>query len=644
MRWQTKLLLAVLLIVVVGGGYRIWWITNATHSVTRYNKPPDRDKLDLKDDKVSDKNPVFDETLVDSRPLGDWEINKSAAVIRLDCPMLKPDVDADLLVLRASYTAAIKAARKQGLELLPSANMLDGAAKQIDDGLVAAIDLAFYRGELGMGPAVPDFVRAVFDKLPPGSPARPFLAAALELAEKPVELPAEQVDQKDFHLAVFNSNKALSKPISFYNWTPELQRVWRFYRFLQTESEDDGPFVVVHRDVAAVLGADPALLEQYRTVNGFFGRLSNPMICVSADMMIGSNETVVQLAEKHGTRRPTVAFFPPSTSRETELFDRLLNENALPPDMNLMGELIRRIRSGDVDLAPDDAAGWYQYQVYALETMLLPAKGQEKDKLLLTANYKKRLVEAFKALVTKRRETHARFGAIVASLGGPAPPAEVPVRPRLRIEPCATFYLRTARAYGFLEDLLIATVGEERLSGLHGLKKGGEREMSLAKELAAIRERFYGFYLVACEDIGMRPQFLDGEPVDEAAAKQAALAWLDTCGGDSDLARDTRVSVPIFIDLENLRTRIWATLGVRLARLNASYPYNRAPMWRPRGSDVEWQEVKAYNLEASRYVIAVDEFAEIELDGLNALTRDELRKACDKYKTKEKIVKALSRR
>ena len=35
-------------------------------------------------------------------------------------------------------------------------------------------------------------------------------------------------------------------------------------------------------------------------------------------------------------------------------------------------------------------------------------KGDENPKLLLTKTYKKRMLEAFQALMTKRRETHAR--------------------------------------------------------------------------------------------------------------------------------------------------------------------------------------------------------------------------------------------
>lgn len=237
---------------------------------------------------------------------------------------------------------------------------------------------------------------------------------------------------------------------------------------------------------------------------------------------------------------------------------------------------------------------------------------------MLTASYKKRLVEAFKALVTKRRETHARQLAV--GTDGAAELAPGDVTPRLRVEPCATFYLRTARAYAFLENFLTAMVGQDRLKKLHGLKKDGPRELPLAEELAALRERFYGFYLVSCEDIGMRPKFLEGELVVEAEAKATALAWLTTLQDEPDLARDTRVAVPI-LRLVRDKTRLWATLGVRLARLDATYA--RAPKVRPWGQNTEdraWRDPESWQLGDSHFVIPVDEFAEFELDGSNVLT------------------------
>jgi hypothetical protein len=292
-----------------------------------------------------------------------------------------------------------------------------------------------------------------------------------------------------------------------------------------------------------------------------------------------------------------------------------------------------------VDLQPGKNDGWYQHQAYALETFLLPSRGQEEPKLLLTSSYKKRLVEAFQALITKRRETHAR--QLDAAKAAMAPLGRGEVRPRLWVEPCATFYLRTARAYAFLENFLLATVGKESLAKLHGLRENGQREPNLAVELVAMRDRFYGFYLVACEDIGLKPQFLAEEPVDEAAAKQAALDWLAKLETDPDLACDTRVSVPIFQDLQRGKTRLWATLGVRLSRLDVSYA--RPPKVRPKDGSADWKEPEPYQVGEGHYVIAVDEFAEIELSGSASLTRDELRAACDEHKTKDAIVPALSK-
>jgi len=467
------------IVPLVGFGlHTLWWHANFyVREHIDYDQPPERDELKLVDDKLGDKTPAFDETLVDSRALGDWEVNASAAVIRLDCPMVKPDTQEALLVLRPSYADAVKTAKRQGLELLPSANLLDGAAKQFDDGLYAAVDLACFRGELGPGPAAVQVVKDIFGKLPEGSPARPFLAAALELAGEKVDLSPSEARQKKSLLDDFQGDPTQSKPISFYTWTPELGRLWRFYRFLQHEF--DGQSLGVPAAVAAVLQQNPDLLKQYRELNAFYGRLTNPMICLPADALIDSDVPLSELANKLGARRPTVAVFPPSTSRETELFERMFPAG-LPAGVNLMGELIRRIRSGEVKLEPGKDDGWYQHQVYALETMLLPSRGQEDEKLLLTAAYKGRLVEAFKALITKRRETHAR--QLGKSKGGkpPSPLEYGELRPRLRIEPCATFYLRTARVYAFLRDFLEAAAGREALSKLHGLREGGPRGPNLA--------------------------------------------------------------------------------------------------------------------------------------------------------------------
>jgi hypothetical protein len=640
--WVLVLILVLAVAAAVGlgiGGYQLWW--HAKYYIverTEYHPPDSGDELTFVDDRLQDKTPTWDPELIHPEPIGEegnrWQVNQSAAVIKLDCPMLKPDRDRELLLLRPSYAAAMQAARKQGWNLLPSANLLDGAAKQFDDGLYAALDQAAFRGELGLAPAAPNFIEAVFGKLDAGSPARAYLAVALELAQRKPQLPADQQQQAARWKKAFESDQARSKPISFYTWTPELQKVWRFYRFLQYPFVDD---LTVPRDIAAVLAADADLRKQYAALTGFYARLTNPLICLSVEQLIGTNESLEALAKKHRAREQAVAVFPPSTSREAELFNQAF-PLGLPAGTNLMARLIHAIRSGEVKLEPTEGDGWYQYQVYALETLLLPSKGQEEDKLLLTASYKKRLVEAFKALITKRRETHARQGAMAGDKASAPLPEQV--QPRLRIEPCATFYLRTARAYGFLRNFLHASVGQDRLAQLHGLKKDGLREPTLADELDLLRQRFYGLYLITCEDIGMRPRLLPDELVDEQAAKEAALAWIKNLEHDPDLARDTRVSVPIYTARLQNKTRLWATLGIRFARLEASYA--RPPKVRPQDGGQDWQEAEPDTLSKSHYVIAVDEFSEFELPGSASLTRNELRALCDRHQTKEEIVEALS--
>jgi hypothetical protein len=641
MRPNTKRLIAGVIGVGIGlagvGLYSLWW--HANHYVTEnteYNDPPDASGLTLVDDLLKDKNPVFDPDLVDSRPLGDWELNASAAVIRLDCPVVKPDQDPDLLVLRPSYDAARKAAKAQGRTFLPSANLLDGAAKAFDDGLYAALDLGCFSGRLGPVPSAPGFVEKVFSKIEKGSPARPWLAAGLSLAGRDMALSGDEVSKRDAFLAAFKSDPSIAKPISFYTWTPSLEQVWRFFRFFQREFMPNKS--AVPGAMARVLARNLELLKEYRTLTSFYARLTNPAICLPLSALLEGSEDWEALARDRGASHATVAVFPPSTSRETELFERLFR-NLLPAGANLMTELIRRIRSGEVDLRPGKEDGWFQHQVFALETLLLPSKGQGKEKLLLTARYKKRLLEAFKALITKRRETHARNLAVGCDKAAPPPEN---VRPRLRIEPCPTFYLRTARAYGFLETMLSSFLGLDTLSGFHAMAPGGKRKLDLRKELASFRLRFYGFYLLSCEDIGLAPMFSKDEGVNVPKARATAELWLKGMADDPDLAQDTRISVPIFRSVMRNRTRLWATLGVRLAPLEASYV--RPPRVRVPKGEPKWKEVEAWQLGESRYVLAVDEFAAFELQGLTSLSRAELREICDRHKTKEKILQAMAKR
>jgi hypothetical protein len=594
--------------------------------ITEYQPPPPTPDAELVDDELSEKNPAFIPDLMDRRPEGDWRLNASAAVLRLDVPMLKPDADSALLELRPSYAAAVAKA-PSGIKVLPSINLIDGKAKQFDDGLYAAIDLAYYKGLPPKLEGHVALIKRIHARVAPDSPASAFLAAALKIAGD--EVNTGKPDQSEALLGDFDSDAKYSKPFGFYTWNDELVRVFRFMRFLQRPLPAEQSVLI--SGLARAVGSEPKLLDDYKRVNAFYARLTNPL----DDLTLADER--VRDGKYDGPH--AIAVLPGSRSKETELFRRLF-PLGLPPNADLMQEMIRAIRSGKVDLAPKADSGWYDHQIYALETFLLPEKGAEHAKLLLTKAYKKRMLEAFQALMTKRRETHARNLKTAEGAAEMRPLANV--KPRLRVEPCPTYYLRTARSYDFLLNFLLAAVGEDGLAALHGLKEGGERSEGLLVELRSMRELFYGFHLLSAEDIGMAPEIRQDEPVDRVACEAKATAWLGSFAGDADLSVDTRVSVPLYFDVLNRRTRLWATIGVRLAKLDVSYA--RPPKVKPIEGAGEWEELKPHQLEAGEYLIAVDEFAEVEVPGLEPLTRKEFRDACDAHKTKPELQNALGRR
>ena len=160
------------------------------------------------------------------------------------------------------------------------------------------------------------------------------------------------------------------------------------------------------------------------------------------------------------------------------------------------------------------------------------------------------------------------------------------------------------RSYDFLLKFLVAAIGEDGLASLHGLSEGGERSQNLLEELRWMRELFYGLHLLSAEDVGMAPALRPDEPVDRAACRAKAREWLASYRDDADLKVDTRVSVPIYFDVARQRTRLWTTIGVRLAKFNVSYA-------RPPGSartteKGDGRSITPDQLEAAEYVIAVD--------------------------------------
>lgn len=643
--WRWHLIGGLIIAVLVGGWMASQVLMYETVERTDY-KPPPPPTDELVDDQLDDNQaPPFDPELINSQPIDDWQINLSAAVTKLDVEMALPDAEDYAVTLHPSFSSAgsVAAAYSQ-YKVLPSVNLVDAKAKQFGDGLYAALDLAYYRGLEETLRGHVDLVRQIAERAGPDSPATPYLAAALELAGVTIEV-KDKSAQAQWRQR-FDRNPAMSKPIGFYTWNDELKACFRFLRFLQQPiplvparggGPPDGPAAMAA--IAQVLQDDLRLRSDYEKALAFYSRLTNSPQPAVHLLTAGPAPLLALASGKAGSQgQEAAAFFPSSTSRENELFEKLFPQG-LPPNTDLMKALIRAVRSGEVDLTPRDVSGWYDYQAYALETLLLPERGEEAMKLLRTARYKRRMLEAFAALMTKRRETQVRSFLPVGGASAEPRPLEG-VSPRLRVEPHPTYFLRTARAYAFLQKLLEERLGREQLASLHGLTATGERSLDLAAELNQMRTLFFGLYLVSCDDLGMRPSTTEEETGDPAAAMAAAEKWLAGANVDPDLAADTRVIVPVYHDQERQVTSVWATAGVRLVKLTAEFDTRFPPHVRP-ASGGDWKPAESHQLGQSRYLIAVDEFVTCELPTLEPLSREEFRTLCDKHLTKEKIVAAL---
>jgi hypothetical protein len=146
-RAKTYLLLAALCFVLCTGGVGTCVYQSLPTALMAQNQyPAEKPEPILESDRAQDKQTTFDPALVDRRPVGQWLINLSGAPLKLDIDLVVKEEETHLLTLYPSYAKAVAAARQKlpaGVTILPSLNLIDGKAKQFDDGLYAALDQAY---------------------------------------------------------------------------------------------------------------------------------------------------------------------------------------------------------------------------------------------------------------------------------------------------------------------------------------------------------------------------------------------------------------------------------------------------------------------------------------------------------------------
>lgn len=547
--------------------------------------------------------------------------NHSTDRFRFDIAPLETEAErVDGERLFPSHAAHLAAHR----DALSSVQTIGTYEKQLDDQLYAGVELAVQRG---LDPTLEPKRSILSESLtvlaahrsPGADQALVVIAAALEVGGAKAAVPADLAAAVEAEKAAFASNAKLSKPIGFYTWSAELKAIWEQDRLLQQEL----PSAASACAFAAAIAADPARQQRYLTLVTLTSRMTNPLESSLVELLPIASDPGCAATAATSPR----AFISASQTPEVALF-RKLYPDGVPEGADLMQDFIDAIRAGTLDLTPGPNDGWYAHQLYALETLLVTDKSEERAKVAFMARYKKRLQEAFQTMVTQHRETHAKQADTIAMTTTAAGPST----PTFRVEPLATVFVRHARSYVFLEAALDATMGPAFLDAAVTVDAGGPTTTSLRRQLHRSRDLFFGVYLVACQDLGLRPSLgAGGDPKPEAheALAKAADAWLLGLASDPLTKSDVRVMIPI-ASLTEARSRYWAVIGVRTTMAGYSFI---------QGTDVS----PPAPAEQTRAALPTEQFLEVTSSAV-PMTRDEFRALCDKYQTAQAIQAALEAR
>jgi len=540
--------------------------------------------------------------------------------------------------------------------VLPSTALVYAKGKKFDDGMYAAVDLAAEAdfGKLQIGKR--EFCQRVLKALEKrhgslSGYAQQACEVAISYVASALQAGAQLEEGYQFPGVTLYDDVG-RKPIGFYTWSDELFNIFRRDTALQERfGLDDTPqvsrkgqldnalLVAAGAILAEVVASDTALLAEYDRLNSLYARLTNPlngllvrevMAAVQGlgglEAAIGSEAQAGALADKLGeSGKVGLALFQPSRSKEMALL-----WFAAGAGVSTMDALINAIRDGSIDLKPDEESGWYEYQQYALEPLLLPDKMPEGEKLTLGEKYRKLLEEHFKSMISQIRETHVKPIDLPPEDGPPRLELEVEIVPYLAVEPIATTYYRFADAYRFLNSVLIEHLGPEARSDLHVLGEGAlERDPELGDELDGMKRLMAGAYLLTCRDIGIKPE-LEGSSEELMTTLTEAAAWLETWTADPDMARDVRMMIPV----SQSPAAFWAVIGVKLTKLEVEF--ERTPEVRAEAPNVKVSP----SFGSATYWVPTEKFIEVQFEG-DPLNREEFRALCDQHKTEAEIMRAL---
>jgi hypothetical protein len=506
-------------------------------------------------------------------------------------------------------------------------------AKQFDDGLYAAVDLAAQQG-MGCFAGKASLLRALAETLAAGLPgvqgAAAVIHAACELGGVDVAAPADLRQEAHRIVTDFLRDELASKPLGFYTWTAELAAIFRQDRFLQQP-------------------VDPCAADDLvRALTQTSGAAATHAACLRLNSRLTNPPDRTRLFDGTGRR----SILPASRSHEQVLVERLFGNRPIPEGFDLMTALIRRVRSGKIELEPTEQSGWYDHQTWSLEPLIVPDAMPESAHVKMGKRYREHLEDLFRGALAQARETHVKHLAIpLCGRAGPLHPP-IRIRPDLSVEPLPSLYVRRAASYRFVRSVLVEVFGTEALEQMHRLTKEGAVATTLADELDLMERLFDGAAATARRELGMDVGEADEESVLNFARWQTGMAT------DPDVSRDCRMMVPVFFDLQRAKMKVWAFLGWRIVPVVVKYATEPVVLEAERESSPEpadrfsalrrkfrkQREEPAgppvVEFQGDSYRFAVPVMVEVYVSRL--LDRDEFRRHCDRYRTREAILANLA--
>ena len=442
-----------------------------------------------------------------------------------------------------------------------SASVIFAKAKQFDDGLYAAIELALQDGSeklTGKKLFLARILKALKD-LPSVQNiiyARAFIFAALELAGQKPPGSDETKKLAGTLKENFLQKGFLSKPVSFYTRTEGLKSIFHQNRFLQTKLiPPDFPVLLSEGLMLNPMPLAQGIIkseqkETYKTYLELNRKMTGPS---SAEIKDLGHLINMICEDKEIYIEGYSALFPPSVSYESNFAVKLQEEGRLTEELSIADKVIEVIEKGTVNLKPDENSGWYDHQLYSLETLVLPEKAPEIKKLDFTESYRKELRELFKASLALIRETHVQHNLIpTIGIEDEEEKDVIEIYPALSVEPLITSYIRRAMSYNFIRKVLIDFFGEEYIRKTYRLTSEGKVTENLLDELIYMESLFYGTALISSQEIGHDMELSDDYKchIKKEDAQKIAEEWIETFHEDKDISCDMRMMVPLFYDRE----------------------------------------------------------------------------------------------